>query len=1011
MATDDDELARTATAPASSSQPGAPAIPVDSTLGRYRIERELGAGGMGVVHAAFDPDLERRVALKVLRSDDGSGDARQRLLREARAMARLAHPNVVTVHEVGSANGRDFVAMELIDGETLADWLRGAKRPEDEIVVAFAAAARGLAAAHAAGIVHRDFKPHNVLRSRTGRIVVTDFGLARDAADVGADPMAMTMPGTPKAKSGSTASTSSPLSGLTATGSVLGTPAYMAPEQWSSGAVTPATDQFAFCVAMWEAFTGERPFRSPTIEQLKQEIQRGPAALDASKIPRRLRAALIRGLDPEPKRRWPSMESLLAAMTKARRGPALAVAIIGLAIVALAAIYVISREPAAQSIAVAPSVCPPPALDPDKLDLAPTGPHGRDLQALAADLASWKIARERACAMDPAARRATLQCLDGVLARLDVIAAGVKSFDAKVPPVESAAYAIDPAACSIDPAPRLTASRAAQLREALAAVMREDTSPGRPDEKVVLELLDRVKAEPCASALTHLLAAEAVRMPTERQRHLDEAEQDADRCADDRVRAETAVTVAKFALGSSFLGTGISAKVKLAGVAVDRVKQPDLVAEMDLLRMETAIRADNTDEAIQRGEAAMAGFAARGRVAAQITTGLTTLDHREMRSQPEDLVRMKEKPIEWRSLAVGKLGSDHPIVNQIDGDIAWRRWLAGDITAAIATLDKVRREEPLARMRRVTGKVVDETGAPVAGATVSAAKQLVGGSERAAIPMPWMAGKLRTATTTATGDYELEASEDSLMIAQLGAKRSMPQPIADTVKLVLEPTSRIEGRVDLRGEPPTRVLVSVQDTRAPARTRYEVIAPVAADGSFVVDGVPRSKLRVFAALRNASSRSLASVIVEVHQPVVKGIEIAVANPKRVVHVLVRSTVGAPVGNAQVLVFPGLYKSTTAERMNLELAGGSFRLARQIELEKAPPAVVTQAHPGDMFASVQQVPDGAASACAIGLPNDLSDPTLDAKIRMNLAKLEIRCVPIPAGVETVVVEVPPWPRLD
>src|SRR5262252_3011703 len=173
----DDQLAQTMTADPGSG-PVAAAPELGDTLGRYRIERTLGEGGMGVVHAAFDPDLERRVALKVLRKAEGD-EARHRLLREARAMARLTHPNVVTVHEVGSAHGRDYVAMELVDGETLDEWLTAQPRSAREIVAAFVAAGRGLAAAHAAGLVHRDFKPRNVLRRRDGRICVTDFGLAR----------------------------------------------------------------------------------------------------------------------------------------------------------------------------------------------------------------------------------------------------------------------------------------------------------------------------------------------------------------------------------------------------------------------------------------------------------------------------------------------------------------------------------------------------------------------------------------------------------------------------------------------------------------------------------------------------------------------------------------------------------------------------------------------------------------------------------------------------------------
>src|SRR3954465_14647742 len=176
------ELARTATAAASATTADPP-VPLGATLGRYRLERELGAGAMGVVHAAFDPDLERRIALKVLKGATADAQARDRLLREARAMARLSPPNVVPVYEVGTAGGRDFVAMELIHGESLAEWLRAARRPPAAILDPFPAAGRGPAPPPAAGIIHRDFKPHNVLRSRDGRVVVTDFGLAREAHD------------------------------------------------------------------------------------------------------------------------------------------------------------------------------------------------------------------------------------------------------------------------------------------------------------------------------------------------------------------------------------------------------------------------------------------------------------------------------------------------------------------------------------------------------------------------------------------------------------------------------------------------------------------------------------------------------------------------------------------------------------------------------------------------------------------------------------------------------------
>jgi serine/threonine protein kinase len=308
-----DHLAtRLSTASAGASARIAAAAPDGELMGRYRIERELGAGAMGLVHAAVDLDLERRVALKVLRSDAPGPSACERLLREARAMARLAHPNVVTVYDVGATGGRGFVAMELIDGETLAEWLDASARPLAAILDAFLAAGRGLAAAHAAGIVHRDFKPRNVLRGRDGRIAVTDFGLARD--------IAAASPAVDRASSAAIAPrASSQAHKLTATGSLLGTPAYMAPEQWRGADITPATDQFAYCVALWEAIAGERPFPADRGNELCAQIARGPTASGARRIPRRIRSALRRGLDLDPMRRWPSMIALLEQLAPRRR--------------------------------------------------------------------------------------------------------------------------------------------------------------------------------------------------------------------------------------------------------------------------------------------------------------------------------------------------------------------------------------------------------------------------------------------------------------------------------------------------------------------------------------------------------------------------------------------------------------------------------------------------------------------------------------------------------------------
>jgi len=168
-------------------EPGAaePELLPGGRIGRYVVLDRLGAGGMGVVYSAHDSQLNRKVALKVLRNDDATPadrlPIRDLLVREAQAMAQLAHPNVVTVFDVGSVDDRVFIAMELIDGQTLSRWLRAERRDHREITAAFRAAGNGLAAAHAAGLIHRDFKPDNVLIGHDGRICVTDFGLARFA--------------------------------------------------------------------------------------------------------------------------------------------------------------------------------------------------------------------------------------------------------------------------------------------------------------------------------------------------------------------------------------------------------------------------------------------------------------------------------------------------------------------------------------------------------------------------------------------------------------------------------------------------------------------------------------------------------------------------------------------------------------------------------------------------------------------------------------------------------------
>jgi tetratricopeptide (TPR) repeat protein/predicted Ser/Thr protein kinase len=256
-----------------------------ATLGRHVILEAVGAGAMGFVYAAYDPELERKVALKLLRPDVSAATLRGRLLREARAMAQLSHPNVITVHDVGTFGDHVFIAMEFVDGGTLADWLRRAPRSWRAALDAFRQAGEGLAAAHAAGIVHRDFKPENVLVGGDGRVRVTDFGLARA--------------GEAEARGGEAKADSAAAPTLTQRGALVGTPAYMAPEQLAGGPGTARSDQYAFCVALHEALHGARP---------------SAGAPRRKRVPAWVDRVIERGLRAEPDARFPSMRALLDAL-------------------------------------------------------------------------------------------------------------------------------------------------------------------------------------------------------------------------------------------------------------------------------------------------------------------------------------------------------------------------------------------------------------------------------------------------------------------------------------------------------------------------------------------------------------------------------------------------------------------------------------------------------------------------------------------------------------------------
>ena len=281
-------------------------------IGRYVIGDSIGRGGMGAVFRAEDVELGRGVALKRLHAGAG-GDERARLFREARAAAQLQHPNVVTVYEVGEADGAPFLAMELVDGETLRAWLKQ-PRTQREIVRMLVQAGRGLAAAHERGLVHRDFKPDNVLVDRSGRARVADFGLARAS-----DGPTGASEGQAGEASGTGSQPDPRLARMTATGTLGGTPAYMAPELVEGAAPDARSDQYAFAITAFEALHGQHPFAGTTVEALWMEMAQGRIREGGAKVPAWLERHVRRGLAVEPAARWPDIASFVAALARPPR--------------------------------------------------------------------------------------------------------------------------------------------------------------------------------------------------------------------------------------------------------------------------------------------------------------------------------------------------------------------------------------------------------------------------------------------------------------------------------------------------------------------------------------------------------------------------------------------------------------------------------------------------------------------------------------------------------------------
>ncbi|MBL9103251.1 MAG: serine/threonine protein kinase [Myxococcales bacterium] len=490
---------------------GEPAV-----IGRYAVTRRLGAGAMGAVYAAYDEALDREVAVKLMHRDDDHPRRDERLLREAQAMAKLSHPNVAQVYEAGLHGGHVYIAMELIDGVTLRRWLDAAERPWQAIVATFVAAGRGLQAAHRAGVVHRDFKPDNVLVGADGRVVVVDFGVARRSR-----PLRLAH------GSGSSSDGGALQLADSADGLVVGTPAYMSPEQWLGGQVDARSDQFSLCAALHEALHRARAFAGDAAVELARNVLSGTRAPPPRprRAPRWLDRPIARGLHVLPERRFPDMDALLAELTRdrARRRRRWLAAVAGLTLaggLGFAASTLRQGDPCAAAgervraawsperrAAIAGSLA-------DRADYAAETWSRVDAR-LDAYADAWARGARDACAATRVRGEASEELLDlrttCLGARLRAFEAVVAGFErdrealdravealAELPPVEPCADADYVRARVAPPADPAVAAAVEQVRERLAAIA--SGSDVRDPQRVVDELLAR---EPEIAALAY----------------------------------------------------------------------------------------------------------------------------------------------------------------------------------------------------------------------------------------------------------------------------------------------------------------------------------------------------------------------------------------------------------------------------------------------------------------------------------------------------------------------------
>jgi len=996
----DDALDETAAGKTSAHERNALAPGVQ--LGKYTLERMLGAGGMGVVWCAHDPDLERSVAIKLLHAPNALPEQRARLLREARAMARLKHPNVLTVYEVDSDGDRDFIAMELVEGSSLDGWL-AIKPPEAEIWQAVIAAGRGLAAAHAAGLVHRDFKPHNVLRSRDGRVLVTDFGLARGLGDgetaptakppaVAADPgshvpvaLDLTLEASakpPRSNSGALNAT------LTQPGALIGTPAYMAPEQYYGAPPDPRTDQFAFCVAAWQALTGERPFKGETLDELRTASAAGVAGVPA-RLPRAIRAVLARGLAVDPAERWPDLDTLLDALERAKDLPRRrrAAFFITLGLVMAVVLFVSARQRGLNMPAANANGCEPPehAFEAWTKDRRVAfekrlGGHPNAIalaDALDAFRDAWLRRYRDACAAAPGPKvTARINCLLGERDDLDGLArmcdtlptnaiAGLELWGL-VPALE-ACDGESPIAPPLLPEDRKVRDQIVALRSQIAALRMDPTRLLQREDELV-GYAKHLGWKPLVPELGIAVgtAAQLVGDVDKARVRFEAAADEAVRLADFRVEATARIGLLEVEMFASADPTDRTRTAKLIDQASDAVQRaggdPALAMSVEELRAQSEVARGDLTAGIDRLEAVRTKLLASHAYRPASVATIQELDALLLRGQAGDLKLAWKRGLETEHaiVASGRRLSRQPAAKLVD--VAWQR---ADLDQVHARADTLERTVEIGEQSTLTGHVVGPDGAAAAGARVVVwTGELDGDSTRVDTTVDF-AGAVTL--TDAHGDFSVLAPKGGAIIAEHGGLRSAPMLSGSGPAVVkLAATHAIRGRVDAEDAMGVNAFVRIDVGKA----SWKVRAPVAPDRAFEVAGITAGT--AIAGLEGVGPRRGYKDIFAGSPR--DGMTIAWPNGPAL-DVIVRGAPSPRASQTQVAVVRGrAAMKTEADVFKHARSDDAFGVATAIGVETATREGQASYARGDLHAVFQDNAPGEVTVCAVYEGGGTTAPT-------------------------------------